>query len=428
MSLGPEDLTTAANSLKSVYSPEELELIICKKRPFVAAIKKANDFVGEDYKHTVQHGFNQSAGPTVALARSTISTNSEQRFTLDRKQYYGYGKISRELILATKEKRGSVANKYKQAMDGMIFSLSRFLDYATWSNGGGAYGRLALVGVADGLLATQVKLANPAGAMWLESDMQLQFSANNGYGPVLTVRQPGGGVEGAASTGITLTILAVNKRTGLITFTGAVPVAAGEVTVDDYIFRVGSKGLVIDGVRGWIPQDDTTAASAYLGATRSAGTERLAGHRWLDPLATYAETIREACAQFANEGMDSSNIYMNPKSIVKIEASERDRVVTKEVGRLEIGFDTIMFKTAIGDLDLQSEPAVPPGWAFVTNPDSWTFKHLGEMVGFFEEAGLLQRVVGEDNYDFEGGGYGNLLCDLPGNSGWVKLDADAAEF
>lgn len=428
MSLGPEDLTTAADSLKSVYSPEELELIICKKRPFMAAVQKVADFVGKQFEHTVQHGYNQSAGPTVAIARSTISTNSEERFILSRKQYYGYGKISRELILATRNKEGSVANKYKQSMDSMIFSLSRFLDYAVWSNGGGAYGKLAKVGTADSLLATQVQLSNPAGAMWLESDMKLQFSANNGYGPVLTVRQPGGGVEAAASTGIELTILAVNKRTGLITFTGAVPVAAGEVTKGDYIFRTKTKGLVLDGVRGWIPQDDTTAAASFLTATRSANTERLSGHRWLDPLATYAETIREACANFANEGMDASNIYMNPTSITKIEASERERVVTTDVGRLEIGFDTIKFKTAIGDLDLQSEPAVPPGWAFVTNPDSWTFKHLGKMVGFFEEAGLLQRVVGEDNYDFEGGGYGNLCCDLPGNSGWIKLSADAAEF
>lgn len=428
MALGPEDLLTAANSLKSVYSPDELKLVICKKRPFMAAIPKVDDFEGEDFKHTVQHGYNQSAGPTVAVARSTISTNSEERFTVDRKQYYGYGKISRELILATRSKKGSVANKYKQAMDSMIMSLGRFLDYGVWSNGGGAYGRLDAVGVAGGLLNTQVRLANPAMALWLESDMQIQFSANSGYGPVTTVRQPGGGAEGAASTGITLTILAVNKRTGVITFTAAVPVAAGEVTVNDFIFRRQTKGLVIDGVRGWIPQDDTTAAAAYLGATRSSNTERLAGHRWLDVLGTYAETIREGCAHFANMGMDAANIYMNPMSITKIEASERERVTTVDVGDLEIGFETIKFKTAIGDLDLQSEVAVPPGWAFVTNPSSWAFKHLGDMVGFFEEAGLLQRVVGEDNYDFEGGGYGNLVCELPGNSGWIKVDKLAAEF
>lgn len=428
MALGPEDLISAANSLKSVYSPEELLLIICKKRPFMAALPMMDDFEGKTYEHTVQHGYNQSAGPTVAVARNTISTNAEERFVLQRKQYYGYGKISRELMLATRSKKGAVANKYKQATDMMIMSLGRFLDYSVWGNGGGAYGRLAAVGVAGNLLATQVRLAKPAMAQWLESDMQVQFSANTGYGGVTTVRQPGGGAEGSAATGITLTILAVNKRTGLITFTANVPVAPGEVTLNDYLFRHGTKGLTLDGVRGWIPQDDATAALNYLGAVRSQNTERLSGHRWTEGAGTYAETIRKACAHFANMGTDASNIYMNPMSIDEIEASERQRVVTVDVGDLEIGFETIKFKTAIGDLDLQSEPGVPPGWAFVTNPGSWAFKHLGKMIGFFEEDGLLHRVPGEDSYDFEAGGYGNLICELPGNSGWIKLDPAAQDF
>ena len=248
---------------------------------------------------------------------------------------------------------------------------------------------------------------------------------NTGFGGVQTVRQPGGGAEAAASTGITLTVASVNHRTGVITYTANVPVAAGEVTVGDYLFRTRTKGLVLDGVRGWCPMDDTTAAAAFLGATRSVNISRLSGQRWLDPRATYVETIREATAYASNLGSQATHIFMNPMSIDKVESSERDRVVKEEIGDLEIGFDAIKFRTPIGDLDMMAEPAVPPGWAFVTDPKDWSFKHLGKMIGFFEEAGLLRRVHGEDSYDFEGGGYGNVLTDTPGNSMWIKLSKDA---
>ncbi len=427
MSLGPEDLTAAGKVLKSIYSPDELQLLICKRRPFMAAIQNVDDFEGDNYLHTVQHGFNQSAGPTPAVAKDTVSTNADARFTLSRKRYYGYGKIAREVMLATRSNKGSVTRKYKQSLDGMIMGLGRLLDFGVWGNGGGAYGKLAKVGIADSLLNTQVQLDNVVGATWIEKDMKLQFSANDGSGGVDTVRQPGGGAEAAASTGISLTVASVNRRTGLITFTSAVPVAAGEVTKGDYCFRKQYKGLMIDGVRGWCPRDDTSAAAAFLGATRSVDIERLSGLRYLDPLATYVETIREACAYFDTLGAEMTTVYINPMSIVKIENTERERVVPEEIGPLEIGFDVIKFKTPIGDLDMMSETAIPPGWAFVTNPSHWSFKHLGAMIDFFEEDRLLRRVSGEDNYEFEGGGYGNLLTDFPGSSGWIKLDKSAKE-
>jgi hypothetical protein len=158
MALGPEDLAAAANALKSLYSPEELLLMICMRRPFMAAITKADDFEGDSDTHTVQHGFNQSAGPTPAVAIDTYSTNADARFTLERKRYYGYGKISREVMLATRSDKGSVTRKYKQALDSMVKGLGRYLDFTVWSDGGGAYGKLIGVGVASGLLATQVKL------------------------------------------------------------------------------------------------------------------------------------------------------------------------------------------------------------------------------------------------------------------------------
>jgi hypothetical protein len=431
MALGAEDLTAAGDSLKVIYSDEELELKIAKDHPFFAAIKKSNSFEGKSYDHTVQHGFNQSAGPTIAVAESTVSTAADAAFSVTQKQYYGYGKIDRQVILASRSKKGSFVRKLKQAMDNAVDSLTLFLMHCLWGNGGGAYGRLDGVGAASGLLNTQVRLANPHLANWIEKDMQLQFSVNTGFGGVTTVKQAGGGAEASAATGITLTVLAVNRRSGVITFTAAVPIAAGEVAVNDYIFRRQTKGLCMSGVRAWNPMNDIDAALALFGATRSDDIERLSGLRYLDVGGTYAQTILEACSYAKNLGAMLRCCYMNPIAITKLGEVERSKTRREEVGDLGIGFDAVEFATPVGKIDVFSESAIPPGWAYITNPDDWEMIYLGDQnkpVEFFEEDGLLSRVPGADQYDFRIGGYGNFIHHRPVNGLWVKLEASAVEI
>lgn len=431
MALGAEDLAAAANSLKVIYSDEELRLMIEKDHPLFAAIKKSNAFEGKTYDHDVQHGFTQSAGPTIAVAESTISTAADAVFSVTRQKYYGTGRIDREVILASRSKKGSFTRKLKQAMDNAVDSLTLFLMWSLWGNGGGAYGRLSGVGVASGLLNTQVQLALPDMANWIEKDMMIQFSVNTGFGGVTTVKQPGGGAEGSAATGITLTVASVVRRTGLITFTAAVPIAAGEVAVNDYIFRRQTKGLLLTGVRGWNPMNDTDAALSLFGATRSTDIERLSGLRYLTPSGSFGSTILDAMGYAKNLGAKLSSIYMNPVSITRLSDVERSKTVREEIGDLGIGFDAIKFSTAVGTLNMFSEPAVPPGWAYATTPDDWEMIFLGEEnkpVEFFEEDGLLSRVPSADQYEFRLGGYGNFINHKPVNGLWVKLDATAVEI
>lgn len=431
MSLGPDDLVAAANSLKTVYTDDELVLKISKDHPFFAAIEKRNAFVGKTLDHSVQYGFNQSAGPTVAVSEATNSTMNDMSFSVPRQKYFGYGEIERELILASREKKGAFARNGKRAMDNAIDSLTLYLMWNAWGNGGNAYGRLAKVGVADGLLNTQVQLANPDMSNWIEKDMQLQFSVNTGFGAVTTVKQAGGGAEGSAATGITLTVSNVLRRTGLITFTTAVPVAAGEVAVNDYIFRRQTKGLGLSGIRAWNPMNDTDAAATLHGGVRANDVERLGGMRYLNPSGTYSSTILDAAAYAKNMGANLRQMYMNPISITRLSDVERSRTTREEIGPLEIGFDVIKFSTSVGVLDTFSESAIPPGWAYVTNTDDWEFAYLGEEnkpVEFFKEAGLLWRVPGTDRLGFHLGGYGNFLHHKPVNGLWIKLDAAAVEI
>lgn len=428
MALGPEDISAASNALKVIYTDDELQLYLSQKHAFFAAIKKSDSFEGKRIDHDIQHGYNQSAGPSIAAASATNSTATDALFSVLRKQYYGYGQIDREVILASRSQKGSFTRKLKQAYDNSLMSLERFLKWTIWGNGGGSYGTLAGVGVASGLLNTQVQVTNIATAPWIEKDMKLQFSVNSGFGNVTTVKQPGGGAEGAATTGITLTVANINRRTGVITFTAAVPVAAGEVAVGDYFFRYLTKGQCVDGVRAWVPMNDTDAALAFNGVPRSVDIERLAGLRYLTPEATYGQTILAASAYASNVGSQMTSVYMNPVSIQKMGEIERSRVVREEIGDLEIGFNAIKFATSVGDLSLMAEATVPPGWAFITDPSFWEFRHLDTMVGFFEEDGLLKRVDGFDRYEFRLGGYGNLLCHAPQQSMWVKLDSAAVEI
>ena len=423
MTVGAQDLDTTANALRIIYSPDEVKLKLSKRNAFFNDIEKVDDFEGESYVHTVQHGYNQGVGTTMAAAEAAMTTDVDAKFTVPRRRFYSAGKIAREVILATRSSKGSAVRQLKRSYDSCLMNMERLLQFIVWGDGGGAYAILDKAGVADGLLATQIQIKNARGMHWLEKDMQVHYSADRGATGLTTVLQDGA-AEGAAATGLTNTIAAVNRKTGLITMSAAIDT---DVDAGHYLFRKDTKGSLPHGSRAWCPQDDATAALDLFGQPRSSDIVRLAGLRWLDVLGTYQETLREAISYADLEGGEFTTIYMNPVDIGRIDSSEREKVVHNEKrGELEIGFSVIKFNTPIGDLDLMSDAACPQGWAKVTTPSAWRFKHLGKLFGFFEEAGLLYVIPAYDGYGFRGGGYGNIVCEDPKSVMWVKLSALAA--
>jgi len=426
MSLGPQDLEATQKALRVTYSDEELMMKIQRRRPFMAAMRKSDTFEGESYVHVVQHGFNQGIGATMDVAEATMSTDLDGKFTVLRRTYLGAGRISRATILATRSNKGAAARQLKRSYDGLLLNLGRYLDWGIWGDGGNALYLIDKVGTGDGLdNDKQIKVKNLRAMHWIEKDQIHNFSTDVGATGSTTVMQLGG-VEGAASTGIALQVAKVNRRAGIIEFTANVP---SDVVTGKYGFRKQMKGQGILGARAWAPLDDATAAGTFLGQDRSIDVERLAGLRHLTPNGTFAQTLRDAISYGSVEGGEFSHIYMNPVDVGKMENSERSLVVTdEEVGDLKIGFKTIKFRAPDGDLDLQSDAGTPEGWALVTDPEAWEFRHLGKFFGFFEEDGLLHRIPGYDGYGFRGGGYGNLVCYRPNSALWVKLSANAAAF
>ena len=423
MTVGAQDLDATANALRVMYSEDELRFILSKRNAFFNDITKTDDFEGESFVHVVQHGYNQGVGATMAAAEASMSTDLDAKFNVPRRRFYAAGKIAREVILATRSKKGAAVQQLKRSYDSCLLNMRRLLQFLVWGDGGGAYAVIDKAGVADGLLATQIQIKNARGMHWLEKDMQVHYSADRGGTGLTTVLQDGG-AEGAASTGLTNTIAAVNRKTGLITMSANIDT---DVDAGHYLFRKDTKGLMPHGSRTWCPQDDTTAALDLFGQVRSSDIVRLSGLRWLDVLSTYQETLREAISYAEIEGGEFTTIYMNPVDIGRIDQCERDKVVHDEKrGELEIGFDVIKFRTPIGVLDMMADSACPQGWAKVTNPAMWRFKHLGKLFGFFEEAGLLYVIPAFDGYGFRGGGYGNLVCDDPKSMMWVKLSSNAA--
>ena len=110
--------------------------------------------------------------------------------------------------------------------------------------------------------------------------------------------------------------------------------AAGEVAVNDYIFRRQTKGLLLTGVRGWNPMNDTDAALALFGATRSVDVERLSGLRYLTPSGSYSSTILDAMGYAKNLGASLKHLYMNPVSITKLSDVERSKTTREEINAL----------------------------------------------------------------------------------------------
>lgn len=418
MAVSDQSISATANALKAIYSPDELMFKLSRHHALWNDIKKSDTFEGDSIVHMVQHGFNQGIGTSMLDAETNMSTDLDARFTVTRKKIYAAGKIEREVILATRSNKGSVVRQLKRSLDSCLFNLERTLNFMVWGDGGGAYA------VITSTATPALTISNLQGMHWLEKDMMVHYSADRGATGTATVLQ-NGGAEGAVATGLTNTILSVNRRTGVVTMSAAID---NDVAAGQFIFRKGTKAGMPYGVRAWVPQTDALAAATFAGQDRSLDTERLGGLRYLDPAATYAETIRLACAYASNIGGEFSTIYMNPIDVAKLQESERSDVVhDSKRGELDIGFDVVKFRTPIGTLDLLDDSGCPEGWAFICDPSVFEFKHLGKVFGFFEEDGLLQRIAGYDGYGFRGGTYGNLVCHDPKSAMWVKLKASPAD-
>ncbi len=250
-----------------------------------------------------------------------------------------------------------------------------------------------------------------------EKNMQIELAAT----PAATTSTPRAGY---------ITVSAVNRTTGVVTFTGNITAGIPAAVSGDIAYRRGNCNAVVTGVQGWIPASDPTSTS-FFGCDRSVDTLRMGGIRTTATgLSPRAAAMKAAKEVFENGG-NPTHYYLNPADYLNLQmelSSAGNLQVIKEpgapIGKYVVGipFEGISFMGPTGQIKVVPDINAPVSYGHMLQLDTWTLGTMGDAPYFDMEDG--NRILRETDADaFEGRIVGDfqLWCEAPGKNARVAL-------
>lgn len=395
-------------SLKTLYPFKKVLLHAYQTCPLFAMMNKREDFAGQTMEIFNWYGTPQGISSVFATAQTNNTAGAYKAFNLTRSRKYGIVKFEGETLDASATDAGAHLPAMKAGIDGIIRSLSTSLCTDLYGNGGGALGQIASI------VTTLVTLTNPEDIVNFSEGMELQGSVTDG-------------TSGAVHAG-TVTVTGIDRDLGTLTTDSNWTAQIGALAADDFLFREGDFGVVISGLRSWIP-DTAPTATLFFGVDRTADVTRLGGLRYLSAttgVGTYEEALQDAVSRMEREGAFGNgkiSIFMNTKdrSILSRSLGSKARYEKIQIGvggknsTAKVGFNTLVLDDFNSPVEVFADPFCPVGRSFGLLMDSWIFSSLGPAPRILMKDGnRILREAAADDYEMRIGYYGNLGCHAPG--------------
>ena len=414
------DLTSLANAIKECYPKARFLNPIYKDAPFLARVPKEEKFFGNKVVVPVRYGISQGVSATFANAKTlSLATSSLiERFELVRKKKYGFAVIDHETIKATSADEGAFVRALTEEIDSMLLALKRRLAWDLYRNG---HGRVGTVGSLSG---STITLANTEDVVGWEKGMVIQASTSEDTGIL-------------HNSGATLTVSAVNRATGVITFSAGVTATISAVTTSDSLFAYGDRNnaaspsqYCIAGLKSWIPQSAPATTDSFLNVNRSSDPTRLAGQRVDGSSVPIEEALIDGAVQVGREAGALTDYFVSFNNWAKLEKAlgARARYTEESIsGTAGVGFKALEVSGPGGTIKVFADAYCPADTAFGLDLDSWKLRTMGPMISVLEEDGLMMlRQSDANGYESRHAFYGELGCDAPGHNVNVKLSTTAS--
>lgn len=425
MAIGPVTRQNFAAAMKKIYPQKRVELIFYKNHPFLAKVRKREDFYGYDLGGTMAIAVSSSppAGgrsATFTDAQDNISSGSDQRFNITRQSDYQLWRLDNEVIEASSRDVGAIMKVLKFKGDGALMNLSRNLSGNLYGNGGGARGQIAAI-TAGGL----VTLTNPSDIVHFEVNMMINAADWDGTGAAGVIRAT---VD---------TISAVDRNAGTFQLAGgAAPAGWTAGPPGDYLFQEGdllaAGGAVVTGLAGWLPTAaPVLGADNFFGLDRGIDPTRLAGSRFNGVGLPIEEALKRISTLIVRNGGRPDTVFLNPIDYERLELSLEGRArfetMTTQVGgkrSATVGFDSMIITTTAGKANVVADVDCPQGTGYMLQMDTWEMHHLKGLPHMLTRGageGGGRMVQNADSVEFRAVYRGNLACTAPGYNGVVQL-------
>lgn len=409
------DTSTYADILKEYYTEQRLIELMQQDAPLLALMPKSEQFGGDVLPVVVRYGISQGINSQFTTARTSSSATSAlfEQFAMTRVKKYAFARVDGELLRASKGDKSAFVEALTAEIDSVLMGAKRRMAFEAYRGG---WGHIGNINSDTGSGATTLTLADVDDVTIWEKGMKVVFSSSEN---AATLR---------STTG--LEVSAVNRATGVITFTTEITSIAAAITNGDYIFIDGERQSsatptrrCVAGLLAWLPTSAPATTDSFFGVNRSVDPTRLAGQRVSATTVPIEEALISGNVQVGREGGKIGNWFLSYTSWARLEKGlgtrvRYDNAVSKESAN--IGFKAIVVTGPGGDAKVIADAFCPGDYAFGLDLKSWKLRFIDKMFINRGESGGdgldILRLTDEDSYESAWAFYGNMMCDAPGHN------------
>jgi len=404
MPAGDATIAALTNILKTRYDQKVFHQMFYRKAPFIGQIRKDEKFGGNNARISLRYGAPQGGSFNLQVAMANASSSSDVGFLLTRAKDYQVSGISGEALAAGDGDENTIYNTLRGEMEGSMRNLNRSLQICAWRNGGGQRGRLNNSSTAT----TVGTLLQAADIVGFEVQMKVDLSVDDGY-------NNGGALAGVRAGG-PLTVVAVDRTAGTVTFNANISTLTGASTTD-FLFRNGDYSLGPAGVARWLPAVAPTAGDSLFGVDRSVDVVRLAGIRYSGGGSNKEETIIDAAELAGREGAEDLTCFINNLDRADLVKSLGSKALYEPVESTDadIGYRALQIEGPDSTIKVFSDVNIPRGTFALLEMDTWVLKSAKGVPRILDDDGLkMLREANNDGYQWRMGGYFQYGCEAPG--------------
>lgn len=421
----PITQSAVAGILKELYDDQKVQWLTYKDNPFLAMVKKIEEFPGKYYPVPVVYGLTQGASATFASAYNNQSSPLVAEFLVTRVADFSLATIDGQLLAAAQTDPGAFIDGAELMIDAAFQTAVNRISSALFRNGAGTIGQLSAFSNVSA--ACTLTLANP--------DDAVQFEV----GQVLLANTL---VDGSGTTTAdTIVLLTVNRNTGILTGTcsdaspDAVWAAGNYLAVQGDLPTTSNNNfqpsgstttnalVKIAGLAAWLPLAGPGVSDTFFGVNRNLDVQRLAGVTYDGTGLSLEEALLQGTGRIALNGgrVDTGICSYSTYTALITSLGSKVQYIDDKIG--EIGFRGVQVNGANTVMSIFPDRSCPDGVIYCLEMDSWVLRSQNpapHILKYMDEIEIL-RIPGVDAAELRVGSYMNLYTNKPGHNGVIQV-------
>ncbi len=399
---------------RSLWPQKKIFEHILMGSPVLMDLPKDKTF-GEEYRYINEGiGAGQGIGSTFEDAKESKSPDLAAQYQYATKTLYAMFSMPGKLMRRAKINAAVLVDPYTRASKNAIDGLKRELSAHLFGNGGGALGRIS---AASNVATTQITLADTTKHRFFYKDMVLTSSTADGTSGSLnggSVKITDVGREGSDK----------GKLTANVAWSTGIPSALA----NDYLFRKGSFGNVVNGFFAHIP---TTAPSgSFLGVDRSTLKAEKAGIRVDATALTPSDAVYQAAADGVDLFGDPDLCVLSPSdwnalrkdlgnsTVMQIDAKGYGGQVVPG-----LQYSAIVMQGPQKKIRVLCDSCCPSGRGLMLTRDVWKLASMGDLVTLISDDPMMEENA--DSWESRFVSECELQCEAHGPNATFQLISGA---